>query len=420
MLSKEQLKQIVMEQRSAILAKDPGVEREALKTLGKKMRLPHVIVLSGLRRCGKSTLMRQAMRAHCADRDFYYLTFEDERLLDFDAARFNDIYEALVELFGEKRTFFIDEIQNVDRFEAFVRRFSDAGFKFIISGSNAKVLSRELGTKLTGRHVDIVVRPFSFREFLLLRRFSFEQGMLYRAEGRAAIKRLFGEHLVEGGMPEYLLHGDPELLTRTYEDIVIKDIAVRHRIGDVSQLRNLYRYLITNMANRFSFNSLKKALQFGSVNTVKAYISHIEEAYLVKVICRFEHSLKRQMAADKKLYVADNAFVPLLSTKTTRDRGRMLENLVFNSLAGAYDVFTYRRTKECDFVAVKGNAVRSAIQVCWELTETNRERELGGLAECMADLRVKEGLVLTYDQEEEITLAGKNIRVKPVWKWLLE
>ena len=282
------------------------------------------------------------------------------------------------------------------------------------------MLSKELGTKLTGRHVDIVVRPFSFREFLLLRGFSFEEGMLYRTEDRATIKKMFGDYLVKGGMPEYLVHGDPELLTRAYEDIVIKDIAVRHKIGDVAQLRDLYKYLVTHFATGFSLNSLKNLLHFGSVNTVKAYISFLEEAYFVKVISKFSHSLKKQIVNDKKLYVVDNAFVPLLSARTTRDSGWMLENLVFNRLNEPYDVFYYKGRRECDFLLVKSNSLPLAVQVCWELTETDRERELGGLAECMSELKVKAGLVLTYDQEGEFTVGGKKIQMKPVWKWLLE
>lgn len=420
MLSKEQLKQVLTEQRSMILRREPGIERTVLEALAEKLKLPHVIVLSGLRRSGKSTLMRQMMRRYFSDSDFYYVTFEDERLINFDATHFNEVYEALVELFGEKKTFFIDEIQNVDRFETFVRRFYDAGFKFIISGSNAKLLSKELGTKLTGRHVDIVVRPFSFREFLLLRGFSFERDMLYRTEDRARIKRLFGEYLAKGGMPEYLVYGDPELLTRVYEDIVIKDIAVRHKIGDVAQLRELCKYLVTHFAACFSLNSLKNLLQFGSVNTVKAYISFLEEAYFVRVISKFSHSLKKQIVNDKKLYVVDNAFVPLLSTRTTKDSGWLLENMVFNRLNESYEVFYYKNRRECDFVLVKNNTIHKAVQVCWELTEIDRERELGGLAECMSELKVKAGLVLTYDQEDEITLNGKKIQMKPVWKWLLE
>src|SRR3989338_10029192 len=167
MISTDKLKQTLIEQRETILQKTMGIERTILKFLEKKVKLPHVVVLTGLRRSGKSTLLRQLMKKQYDDKDFYYVNFEDERLFNFKAEDFNIIYEALVELFGEKKTFFIDEIQNVHNFENFVRRFYDSGFKFFITGSSAKLLSNEIGTKLTGRHVDIVVKPFSFAEFLI-------------------------------------------------------------------------------------------------------------------------------------------------------------------------------------------------------------------------------------------------------------
>ncbi|MFH1750815.1 MAG: ATP-binding protein [Candidatus Micrarchaeota archaeon] len=420
MLQKEQLKQVLAEQRANFLKKDLGVEREALSIAAAKLKLPHVIVITGLRRSGKSTLMRQIVRKFYSDDSFYYVSFEDERLNGFDASQFNDIYEALVELFGEKKAFFIDEIQNVDKFESFVRRFYDNGFKFFISGSNARLLSKELGTKLTGRHVDIVVRPFSFNEFLVLRKFHFEKALLYKTESRAALKKLFGEYLELGGMPEYLVYDDPEVLTRVYDDIVIKDIAVRHGVENVAQLRDLYRYLVANFGNKFSLNSLKKLLNFGSMNTVKAFVSYLEQAYFVSVASKFDYSLKKQLVNDKKLYVADNAFIPLLSAKTTKDDGRMLENLVQNVLSEKANVFYFGNGSECDFVTVEKNDLQLAVQVCWELTEENRDRELKGLFSCMDALKIKHGLVLTYDQEEELVFEGRKIQVKPVWKWLLE
>ncbi len=420
MLSIEQLKQILSEQRGMILKKERGVERSVLGDIGEKLKLPHVIVLSGMRRCGKSTLLRQIIHKYYNDEDFYYVSFEDERLINFESSRFNDIYEALIELFGKKKTFLLDEVQNVPKFESFVRRFQDSGFKFIITGSNAKLLSRELGTKLTGRHIDIVVRPFSFKEFLMFKNFSFEKNMIYKTEKRAAIKKHFEEYLVQGGMPEYLTYEDKEVLTRTYEDIVIKDIAARYGVEDVAQMRELYKYLITNFSGRFSLNSLKRLLNFGSVNTIKKFISYLEETYLVNVISKFDYSLKKRIANDKKLYVADNGFIPLLTAKTTKDRGRMLENLVLNKLDEKHEVFYYNNKGECDFVLLEKNKLVLAVQVCWELDEKNKEREINGLSECMSELKLGKGLVLTYDQEDEFKVKGKRITVKPVWKWLLE
>ena len=165
MLSEAEIKDILTRQKETILSKEYGVERVILRGVEPKIKLPHVVVLTGLRRSGKSTLLRQLIKKHYKDEDFYYINFEDERLFNFPANEFNRLYEALISLYGKKKTFFLDEIQNVTNFETFVRRFYEEKFKFFITGSSAALLSRELGTKLTGRHVDIIVRPFSFWNF---------------------------------------------------------------------------------------------------------------------------------------------------------------------------------------------------------------------------------------------------------------
>ena len=216
MLSEDKIKEILIIQRETILKKKYGVERTVLKEVESKLKLPHVIVLTGLRRSGKSTLLRQLIKKDYNDEDFYYINFEDERLFDFPAEDFNRLYEALISLYGKKKTFFIDEIQNVANFETFVRRFYEEGFKFFITGSSATLLSKELGTKLTGRHLDIIVRPFSFLEFLEIKVVKIDKESLYKTELKVKIKKYFEDYLTQGGMPEYLIYHDSELLSRVY------------------------------------------------------------------------------------------------------------------------------------------------------------------------------------------------------------
>ncbi|RLG15234.1 MAG: ATP-binding protein [Candidatus Nanohalarchaeota archaeon] len=420
MLSKEQLKQILTEQRESILKKSTGIERTILKDIEPKIKLPRVIVLTGIRRCGKSTILRQIIDKYYSNTDFYYINFEDERLFNFNASEFNNIYETLVELFGKKTTFFIDEIQNITNFETFVRRFNDNGYKFYITGSNAKLLSKELGTKLTGRHLDMVVVPFSFPEYLKLKQYPFETSMLYKTETRAEIKNHFREYLAKGGMPEYLLYDDIEILARIYEDIVIKDIVVRYHIENIAALKELYQYLITNNSNRFSFNSLKNIIPLGSVNTIKRYISYLEESHFAKVISKFDYSLKKQLINDKKLYVLDNGFIRAVSTKLTKDNGWLLENLVFNVLGASSKIYYHSSAKECDFVVLENKNINSVIQVTWQLNDHNKKREFDGLVDAMDKFKLKKGTILTYDQEDEIKKENKTIIIKPVWKWLLE
>jgi predicted AAA+ superfamily ATPase len=420
MLSEEQIKEILIKQKETILNKKFGVERTILKEIESKVKLPHVVVLTGLRRSGKSTLLRQIIKEQYNDKDFYYINFEDERLFNFPANEFNRLYEALVSLFGKKKTFFLDEIQNVTNFETFVRRFYEEGFKFFITGSSATLLSKELGTKLTGRHVDIIVKPFSFLEFLELKEFKLEKNIFYKTESKVEIKKYFEEYLTNGGMPEYLVYNDSELLNKVYEDTVLKDIAVRHRIDNIIVLRDLYSILISNFANKFSFNSLKKVTNINSVNTIKKFIHYLEETYFAKTINKFDYSLKKQLINDKKFYIVDNGFIGILSKKLTKDKGWLLENLVFNLLNKDNEVFYYSNENECDFLLVKNKTVTGSVQVCYDLNDDNREREISGLKEAMEKFKLSEGLLLTNSQEEDIKLDRKKIKVIPVWKWLLK
>ena len=420
MLSEAEIKEILVRQRETILNKEYGVEREVLKKIESKIKLPHVVVLTGLRRSGKSTVLRQIIKKQCHDEDFYYINFEDERLFNFPANEFNKLYEALISLYGKKKTFFLDEIQNVTNFETFIRRLYEEGFKFFITGSSATLLSKELGTKLTGRHIDIVIRPFSFFEFLKLKRVSINKESIYKIEKKVEIKKYFEEYLIKGGMPEYLIYDDTELLTRVYEDTIIKDIAVRHKINNTAILRQLYSYLINNFSNRFSYHSIKKFISIKSVNTIKKFISYLEETYFARTINKFDYSYKKQIINDKKFYVLDNGFIGIISKKVANDYGWLLENLVFNCLNNDYEVFYYSNENECDFLIVKNKEIKQVIQVCYELSEETKERELIGLTEAMEKFKLKEGLLLTNSQEDESVLNGKKIIIKPVWKWLLE
>ncbi len=419
MLRKDLLKEVIMDQRSTILGKDPGIPRHALDRISQLLELPHVVVISGVRRCGKSTLLRQIIKEHYADEDFFYINFEDERLRDFDASQFNDLYEAQLSLLGKKSVFMVDEIQNVDGFEAFVRRFQDMGFKFFITGSNANLLSRELGTKLTGRHVRVDLQPFSFKEFLDMMGVDHDDGAKFHTESRMKIRNAFDEYLEKGGMPEFLRYGDQEILLRTYEDIILKDIIVRYGLENVKMVKDLYGYLISNLTNLFSFNSLKRTIGAGSTTTVQNYIHHLEEANFCTILQKYDHSIKKQMVASKKFYLTDHSFVRPVSTRLTRDRGKVLENIVFSHIRSRGEPFYYQNGGECDFIIVDRNEVVMAVQVTWEMNETTKEREVDGLFKAISEFDLDEGTIVTYDQNAEMAMDGKKINVVPAWKWLI-
>jgi predicted AAA+ superfamily ATPase len=420
MVQKELIKQVIVDQRKRILDKHPGIQREILQNVKDKLHLPHVHVITGLRRSGKSTLLRQIIDKICKDSQFYYINFEDERLLNFKAEDFNVILEAMYELYGAQDYFLVDEIQNVSGFELFVRRVMDDGLKFFITGSNAELLSSEIGSKLTGRYISHYVTPFLFSEYLEFNKILITKEAVYNTQSRTIIKNHFNDYLINGGMPEYCQHRDSELLQRTYEDIVIKDIAVRYRIDHLASLRELYQYLITNFGRLYTYNSLRKIVDIKNPSTIKNHIDYLCNTYLGSTINRYDYSAKVQLRSPKKLYVVDNAIIRQVSKAANLDNGWLLENLVYNNLLNSYEVFYFNEKGECDFITYEKGGIRKAIQVCYELNDNNLEREISGLLEAMETFGLEKGMILTHDQEEEREISGRKISILPVWKWLLK
>ena len=420
MISKELLRQILTEQRSSILKKQSGIEREALSAIGEKLKLPHIHVITGIRRCGKSTLLRQVIRKYYNDEDFYYINFEDERFLNFEASEFNGIYESLLGLFGQQKVFFIDEIQNVEHFDSFVRRFYDNGFKFFITGSNAGLLREEISTKLTGRHINTGLRPFSFTEYLKFKNINIDEINILETVDRSKIVELFEKYLTVGGMPEFLKYEDQEILRQIYDDILYKDIIVRKKVENVRAAKELYLSLMTNFSRKFSYNKLSKKLSSGSINTIRRYTDYLEESFLIRLVNKFDYSLNKQLMNDKKVYLVDNAFIPVISTQPGVDKGWLLENLVSCNLPPDQEVFYFSGKRECDFITMMNRTVKSAVQVCLELNSDNYKRETEGLLEALNYCNLSEGLILTNNQEDTITINNRKITVLPVWKWLMK
>ncbi len=292
MIAKETLRQIVANQKSGLFPKTETVRREQLDEIQKWMGDSRILILTGIRRCGKSTLLKQLMRENL---EWCYVNFEDERLLDFRAQDFEMLNEVLIEYYGPSKIYFFDEIQNVDKFETFVRRLQDAGKKIIITGSNAVLLSKEFGTRLTGRHKAFEVYPFSFREFLAFGKISFNDADFYAAEKKVKLLGLFGEYLASGGLPEYLKNRDKDYVRAVFENILYKDIIARYSVKREKTLKELVNILATNNACPFTYNSLKKTLGLANAITVKEYISYLSNAYLFFELLKFSYSIKRQL-----------------------------------------------------------------------------------------------------------------------------
>ena len=421
-MQKPLLKEIVLEQEKDRKNLDKGITRTALAAALRHAALPHAVVVSGVRRCGKSTLLNQVIGDHYKN-GVYYLNFEDERLIDFTVENFNDLYEVFLELYGEKKVFFFDEIQNIPKWEVFVRRMQGKGCKFFITGSNASLLSRELGTKLSGRNVSIELFPFSFQEFLSFKGVQPSKNGLFLTIERAALKKNFSEYLQHGGMPEYLKYQDRVLLKRVYEDILYRDIVARYGIKQVKPLRELGLYLLSNIGGTFSYNNLKKILGLGSMNTIKSYADYLENSYLIFLISKFSYSLKEQFVALKKIYCIDNGLAESVAFQFSKNKGKFLENLVFLELKRRFpEIYYYKTTNnlEVDFLVKTGRKDVKLIQVSDNLNnDKTRRREVDSLVKAMEELKLKAGLILTDDTEEDLQIAGKSIKAMPLYKWLL-
>lgn len=396
---KDELKYIIQSQ-AGWLTPDPGdIEREYLARFPEM--IPFVYILTGPRRAGKSTLMKQVMRKTGLTN---YISFEDPRTYNFSTDDFFKLEEVFNELNGEKEKFFFDEIQNVDGWERYVRLASDQKKTIILTGSNASMLSRELGTKLTGRHLDFEVFPFSYDEFLAFKN----------------LKRTpesFMEYLLSGGFPEYIKIKREEILATLVNDILDRDIFVRYSLKNTEAYRQITRYLFSNISKEISFNNIKNTFQLGSATSAMDFMGFLRNAYLFFLVPRFDYSLKVQAVNPKKVYGVDTGLVNYNSLSSSPDYGRLLENHVFIELRkNSKEIRYFRRKKECDFISRSPDGTYAAIQVCWQVTSDNEKRETEGLLEVMDYLNLTSGLIVTFNQEDELRFNQKIIKLIPVWK----
>ena len=351
-----------------------------------------IILVSGIRRCGKSTLLNQTLKSI---KDITYLNFEDFRLKNFKLEDFNKL--------PDTNYYFFDEIQNIPEWERFVRFAYDQGKKIYVTGSNASMLSRELGTKLTGRYKLIELFPFSYKEYLKYTK---------KQHG----KKAFDEYMEDGGFPEYLKEKDPEYLQRLFENIIARDILVRKGIKNEATIILLANFLISNVGKIFSYNNISKHLKIKSVRTTIDYCKYLQESYLIELIPNFNRSITKQIAHPKKAYAIDSGLIKINSLSFSEDLGRILENIAFMHLRKKYSkIFYFKEEGECDFLIKEKNKIIKAIQICYNLTEDNKNREISGLKEAMKKTGCNDGIILTLDQEDELD----GLKIIPIWKWLL-
>lgn len=410
---------MVLEQFDFFWNLDTGIVRTQLSQLESTRNAPHAVIVSGLRRAGKFTLLAQMAHRLGADQ-FYYVNFEDDRFPGFEADDTNDLYQILVEVFGERKTFIIDEVQNITGWKRFVRRFMDMGFKFYITGSNASLLSKELGTRLTGRYVPIELFPFSFREYLEFRGGEVPDVNRMTTVQRACLQRSLQSYLESGGIPDVLKYPELPILRTLYNDVLYRDIAARYRLDAVTAIRELAFYLISNPASSISFNRLKDQFRLGSVNTIKNYISYMENSWLVFTLNVYDYSVERQQIAPKKIYCIDTGLVNQVGFRLSPNTGRLLENLVFLTIRRTTkDIYYFASTGgyEVDFYLPE---TRQLIQVAQNLNNAaTRGREMRTLQNAIQILKPDQALILTDANGEDLETAGVPVRIRSAAEWML-
>lgn len=417
-MEREILKQIIADQREYRPPKNFFV-RTLTETIQRFVDDPNIIILSGIRRSGKSTIQR-ILQLELAKSD-YYFNFDDERLVQFRVEDFQMLLEILIELFGIQSTFYFDEIQNIEGWERFARRLYEQGKKIYITGSNARLLSKELGTHLTGRYIQLEVYPLSFLEIICHKYPEVLAKKALSTNDVGMIQHHFSNYLKNGGIPEYVKFEKTEYLKDLLEGILYRDVIARYRIQDEKALRETVYYLASNIGKEFSYTNLTKTVGLSSPHTIANYCNYLEQCYLYFFVSRYSHSLKKQIQYNKKCYMIDPALIRITGFRVSEDRGRLLENIVFLHLRmQTKEIYFHKEKKECDFVLREGNKIVQAIQVTTNLSDPEvRNREIEGLMEAMNTYHLQEGIILTENEQDKIEVNGFLISVIPIWKWLL-
>jgi len=399
MLLAETIRKIVELQEKNFQSQETWVNRDLLDSID--VNVHKAIIISGIRRCGKSTLLKQLMgkTGNCN-----FFNFEDSRANGFDLNDFDKLSQVFTEMHPGMDCYYFDEIQVVPEWERFVRGELDIGKKFAITGSNASLLSIELGTKLTGRHLTYELFPFSYAETLRMKR-------------KSPSPATFDEYIERGGFPEYVLSGTQDILQQLFTDIITRDIVVRYGLRNASVVQDLALHLLSNVGSEFSYTNLAKTYDLAP-NTVRDYISYFMDSYLLFTVPKFSYSVRKTAINPKKIYAIDHALIKANTLAFTANNGSLLENIVFLELRRYHNrnsIYYYKEDKrECDFIVTEKRKPVHAIQVCYKLTPDNFRREVDGVKEAMSALGLDKGLIITMDQTDKFD----NVEIVPAWKWL--
>jgi|TARA_B110000196_G_scaffold105858_1_gene91892 predicted AAA+ superfamily ATPase len=417
-MNKDRLKEIMLDQKNIFSDNQKLIERDV--DLDRYIRSEQVVVITGVRRCGKSSLLyliKQRMKLR--DEDYCYFNFDDERIVN-DVSILDNLDNLHQEMYGKEAALFLDEIQIINGWEKFVNRLYEQNRKIFVTGSNASLLSSEISTSLTGRNITIELTPFSFNEYCRFKRITFNLDRL-SAKDKPTIMRAFNVFIQKGGFPLVVKEDDLELLDAYFKDILYRDIIARHRITQVDELKQMGVYFFANVSKLFSYSTLQKITGIKSTNSVNEYLNYYALSFLFYYVRKFDYSLKKQILNPRKVYAIDQGFSTRIGFNFSSNKGRILENLIFLELLNRKkEIFYFSGKGECDFVIKQGLKISEVIQVCYLLTRENVDREVTGLIEAMNEFKLDKGYLIIYDNEISLSELPETIHIIPAWKWLLD
>ncbi len=395
-----------------------------------------IVAITGFRRVGKTyilySLIKKLLEEYSRE-EVIYINFDDERIPE-STEFLTNLLPTIKETFSEPKYLLLDEIQNMPNWSKWLRRIYDnENVNIFITGSSSKVSSRELPTELRGRSLEIKVYPLSFKEFLRFKSIDVNyKDAEYSESTRAVILKALDEYLSYGGMPEVVLADESkkfEILQDYFRTVLSRDIIERFNVGNEEGIKALLKLLLnsTNYSISKLYNTLKSMGHHIGKTTVLNYLGHIESSYFIHSVPIFSYKIKDQMQYPRKVYIIDNGFISSISTKFSKDMGRLYENMVAVELLRRgskdnFDVFYWKdqRGKEVDFVIRKDLKIEQLIQVSYDVSDYDtKKREVTALIKASDALNCENLLIInsSYDAVEEIK--GKKIVFVPLWKWLL-
>ncbi len=423
MISVNEIEMIIKEQEKRMqnLLNDEKIIKRELIIPQEKIIKGVANIIMGPRRCGKSVLAFMLANGL----KFGYINFDDERLT-IQANELNKVIEAIYLLKGDVEIFVFDEIQEVSGWEKFASRLT-AFNRLILTGSNARMLSMEMSTYMTGRHIDHTLFPFSFREFLDYNGVEYNDKTPYTTEEKAKIISMLRRYIDIGGFPLAIKAGK-EFLSDLYRDIVERDVIQRYKIRMTLKLTEMARYILSNSSSEISYSKLRNIFGIASKHTVQDWLNYLEKAYLIFKIERFSFKLKKSIIAPKKVYGIDTGLVSLVSLNS--DIPKLMENAVAIELIRRKYYWEYNKEinywkdhsqREVDFIIRNGNNVFSLIQVTYaSKIDEIKDREINAIINASDELKCNNLFIITWDYDSTEIFKSKKIIFISLWKWLLE